>query len=154
MWQEYHAPKTLEEALRLLADCGEQARIVAGGTDLLVELGRRAVDAPRTPAVRALIDVTRIAGLDRIWLDDQDCIHVGPTVTHNQAVASCLLTKRGTPLAQACWSVGSPALRNRDRTDVQIWEVGGAIPENRPVLFDYNVPLYKPPSTCSITPVI
>jgi carbon-monoxide dehydrogenase medium subunit len=110
MWQEYHTPRTLREALRLLAEYGPEARIVAGGTDLLVELGRRAPDAA---PVRALVDVTRIAGQDRVWLDDEGWIHAGPTVTHNQAVASRLLVERGTPLAQACWSVGSPALRNR-----------------------------------------
>ena len=113
MWQEYHMPRTLEEALRLLAEYGAEARIVAGGTDLLVELGRRVADEPGAPPVRALIDVTRVAGLDRVWLDDGGWIHVGPTVTHNQAVASQLLVERGAPLAQACWSVGSPALRNR-----------------------------------------
>ena len=113
MWQEYHMPRTLKEALRLLAEYGAQARIIAGGTDLLVELGRHATDAPGAPSVRALIDVTRIADLDRVWLDEEGWVHVGPTVTHNQAVASQLLVERGTPLAQACWSVGSPALRNR-----------------------------------------
>jgi carbon-monoxide dehydrogenase medium subunit len=110
MWQTYHSPRTLHDALHLLADYGAEARIVAGGTDLLVELGRREAGAPPLPA---LVDVTRIAGLDRVWLDDEGWIHIGPCVTHNQAVASRLLRERGRPLAQACWSVGSPQLRNR-----------------------------------------
>ena len=41
-----------------------------------------------------------------------------------------------------------------DRNDVQNWGTVGAFLENRPVPFYYNVPLYKPPSTCGITPVI
>ena len=107
MWRTYFSPSSLDKALRLLAEHGAEARIVAGGTDLLVEL-RRGVG--RTPV---LIDVTRIGNLDRVWLDDEGMIHVGPMVTHNQAVASTLLVERGFPLALACWQVGTPQLRNR-----------------------------------------
>jgi carbon-monoxide dehydrogenase medium subunit len=111
MWQAYRTPSSLEETVRLLADHGSEARIVAGGTDLLVEL-RRGV---RQAAM--LVDVTRIRnrnhGLDRAWLDEDDQIHLGPTLTHNLAVDSGLLVARGFPLAQACWQVGTPQLRNR-----------------------------------------
>jgi xanthine dehydrogenase iron-sulfur cluster and FAD-binding subunit A len=109
MWQTYYTPTSIDEALRLLAEHGPGARIVAGGTDLLVELERgvRRVDV--------LIDVTRIGGLDQVWVDEQGTgiVHVGPTVTHNQAVASELLAERGFPLAVSCWQVGTPQLRNR-----------------------------------------
>ncbi|MBU0702976.1 MAG: FAD binding domain-containing protein [Chloroflexi bacterium] len=107
MWQTYYTPTSLDEALRLLAEYGTEARIIAGGTDLLVELQRGARQA------RVLIDVTRIGGLDRVYLDDDGLVHVGPTVTHNQAVTSELLRERGFPLALACWQVGTPQLRNR-----------------------------------------
>jgi carbon-monoxide dehydrogenase medium subunit len=110
LWETYYAPGRLEEALRLLHDIverGERARLIAGGTDLLIEL-RRGVRQ-----VSALVDVTRIADLDRVWLDERDWIHVGPAVTHNQAAVSPLLVERGYPLVQACRQVGTPALRNR-----------------------------------------
>jgi xanthine dehydrogenase iron-sulfur cluster and FAD-binding subunit A len=107
MWQTYHTPTSIDETLCLLAEHGPEVRIIAGGTDLLVELRRDA----RQDLV--LIDVTRIGGLDRVRLDDEGLIHVGPTVTHNQAVASKVLVERGFPLAQACWQVGTPQLRNR-----------------------------------------
>nr|HID13766.1 2Fe-2S iron-sulfur cluster binding domain-containing protein [Anaerolineae bacterium] len=90
-----------------LAEHGPEARIIAGGTDLLVELRRSVRQA------RVLIDVTRIGGLDQVRLDDDGLIHVGPTVTHNLAVASDLLAERGFPLALACWRVGTPQVRNR-----------------------------------------
>ncbi len=107
MWQIYYTPTSVDEALRLLAEHGPEARIIAGGTDLLVELRRGVRQA------RVLIDVTRIGGLDRVRLDDDGLIHLGPTVTHNRAVASDLLVERGFPLALACWQVGTPQVRNR-----------------------------------------
>jgi xanthine dehydrogenase iron-sulfur cluster and FAD-binding subunit A len=112
MWETYYTPTSVGEALRLLAEHGPDvdgpaARIVAGGTDLLVELQRG------TRKVRVVIDVTRIGGLDQVRMDDEGLIHVGPTVTHNLAVASSLLRERAFPLALACWRVGTPQLRNR-----------------------------------------
>jgi xanthine dehydrogenase iron-sulfur cluster and FAD-binding subunit A len=109
MWQTYYTPTSIDQALRLLAEHGPEARIIAGGTDLLIELQRgvRHVDV--------LIDVTRIGGLDRLSVDDRgnSIVHIGPTVTHNQAVASKLLAKRGFPLVVSCRQVGTPQLRNR-----------------------------------------
>ncbi|MEE8392519.1 MAG: FAD binding domain-containing protein [Anaerolineae bacterium] len=107
MWQTYYTPTSVDQALRLLAEHGSKARIVAGGTDLLIELQRGVRQA------RVLIDVTRIGKLDRLQLDDKDVIHIGPTVTHNQAVASDLLVERGFPLVLACRQIGTPQLRNR-----------------------------------------
>jgi len=107
MWQTYYTPTSIEETLRLLAEHGPDARIIAGGTDLLVEL-RRSVRQ-----THVLIDITRVGKLDRVRMDDDGLVHIGPTVTHNQAVASDLLIERGFPLALACWRVGTPQLRNR-----------------------------------------
>lgn len=107
MWQTYYTPISIDRALRLLAQHGSEARIIAGGSDLLVELrrGDRRVNAPT--------DVTRIRGLGRIRLDNAGFIHIGPTVTHNRAVTSGLLAGRDFPLTLACWRVGTPQLRNR-----------------------------------------
>ncbi len=107
MWQTYYTPTSIDDTLRLLADHGSEARIVAGGTDLLIELQRGVRQA------RVLIDVTRVGGLDQARLDDAGLIHVGPTMTHNQAIASPVLIERGFPLALACSQVGTPQLRNR-----------------------------------------
>jgi len=106
MWQNYCFPKTLPEALTLLAEHSEDTRIIAGGTDLILELERGVRHVP------TLVDVTRIPGLDDIALDN-GTVRLGPLVTHSQVVVSDLLVDKAFPLARACWQVGSPQIRNR-----------------------------------------
>ena len=107
MWTRYFTVSTLAETLQLLAEYRERARIIAGGTDILLELERG-----QRPGVDVLIDITRLPGLDQINLQG-DAIRLGALVTHNHVVGSDLLVKRALPLAQACWEVGAPQIRNR-----------------------------------------
>lgn len=107
MWEIYHTVSSLDDAVALLAQHKEKARIIAGGTDLLIELerGQRA-------GVSALIDITRVPGLTSITEQDGR-ITLGPLTTHNHIVASDLIVKKALPLAQASWEVGAPQIRNR-----------------------------------------
>jgi carbon-monoxide dehydrogenase medium subunit len=108
MWRDYFSVTSVDEALHILAERGERARLVAGATDLILELERGV-----RKGIDTLVDVTRVPGLDRILMDEDEVIHLGPLVTHNHCVDSKLIVERAFPLAQAAWEVGAPQIRNR-----------------------------------------
>ena len=108
MWRNYHTVSSVDHALNLLREHGENARLIAGGTDILIEMERNL-----RPGVDTLIDVSRVDGLDQIWRDESGTIRLGPLVTHNQCVSSSVVREKSWPLAQACWEVGAPQIRNR-----------------------------------------
>ncbi|MFO7170203.1 MAG: FAD binding domain-containing protein [Chloroflexota bacterium] len=106
MWQTYYQPASLDEALQLLRQHGAGARIVAGGTDVLVELGR----GVRPTAT--LVDITRLPGLKAIRREG-DTIRIGALATHNDVIASADCVRDALPLAQACLEIGAPPIRTR-----------------------------------------
>lgn len=103
----YIAPATVDEALAIRAERGAAARPIAGGTDLVVELDRGAHGG-----VEVLLDLSRIAGLGAIAVDDGS-IRLGATTTHADVVADEVCRTDALALAQACLEIGSPQLRNR-----------------------------------------
>jgi xanthine dehydrogenase iron-sulfur cluster and FAD-binding subunit A len=107
MWRDYYSVTSLSEALDLLAQFGERARVIAGATDLMLELEQK-----QRRGVDILIDITRVPGLDQIAVRG-DTIRLGPLVTHNHVVGHPVVVDRALPLAQAAWSVGAPQIRNR-----------------------------------------
>jgi len=109
MWDEYINVENIDNLLEILDHKGKDARVVAGATDLILELERGI-----RKGVKTLVDITRLGNeYNLITLDEKNNIHIGPLVTHNQCVASKLIRENAYPLARACWEVGSPQIRNR-----------------------------------------
>ncbi len=106
-WKAYHMPQTIDEALALLASYDGQAQIVAGGTDLLLDLQYGEDEPPRA----ALVDVTRIPALGGISEAD-GWLMVGAGVTHTAITRSALLEAKATCLVESCGVVGGPQVRN------------------------------------------
>lgn len=133
MWNTYIQPRTIDETVQLLAQYGADARIINGGTDLLIEIERKI----RNPKI--LIDISRVPHLDTIR-EEGDHIRLGPSVTHNQVVGSELLRQLAYPLVRAAWEVGAPQIRNRgtivgnlvtaspaNDTIVPLWAMGAEV---------------------------
>ncbi|MFN8414225.1 MAG: FAD binding domain-containing protein [Anaerolineales bacterium] len=108
MWKEYINATSIEDVKKILEEKRESARVVAGATDLTLELERGV-----RKGIDTLVDVTRIPNLNQITIDEDDVIHLGALVTHNQCAASKLIRQRAYPLARAAWEVGAPQIRNR-----------------------------------------
>jgi CO/xanthine dehydrogenase FAD-binding subunit len=102
---DYKGPKTLKEACGLLWDSGGKAKLIAGGTDLVI--GLRNGDLK----LQCLIDITNIAELRRI--EERDgMISIGAAVTHSEIASSALVKKYGKLLSDAASEIGSPQIRN------------------------------------------
>ena len=100
--KEYFKPTTTAEAVKLLAQYGEKARLIAGGTDLLVE---------KDYEIEVLIDITGL-GLDYIKSDGQG-VKIGAASTFaNIEVAPSLGKSPYNILAQAAHQLGTPQIRN------------------------------------------
>jgi xanthine dehydrogenase iron-sulfur cluster and FAD-binding subunit A len=106
MWQTYVQPTSLPEALDVLREYGTRARIVAGATDLLVELQRGV--KPTT----MLIDISKLNELKYVR-DEDDWIALGALTTHNDVLLSEACQQYALPLVQACGEVGAPPIRTR-----------------------------------------
>lgn len=106
MWQTYLQPMCMDEALVLLNEYKERARIIAGGTDVLIELQR----GVKPTAV--LIDVSKLRELKYIRVED-GWINLGALTTHNDVLLSADCRQYAQPLMQACLEVGAPPIRTR-----------------------------------------
>src|SRR5437899_5935363 len=103
---EYHAPKTMDEALSLLDGLGEDAKILAGGQSLIPLLKLRFA----SPA--HLVDINGIKELDFIEEGD-GTLRIGPLFRHKAAERSSLLASRYHVMADAAPQIADPIIRNR-----------------------------------------
>jgi CO/xanthine dehydrogenase FAD-binding subunit len=105
VWSDYLFADSVQDALQLLSEHGGDARLIAGGTDLVIQCQRN-----KCPA-RVLVDVTRIAGLDGIEEEDGWLV-LGAAVAHTRAASSPVVRLEAGLLAQACSVIGGPQVRN------------------------------------------
>ncbi len=104
-WKAYYKPKTVAEALTLLDRAEGKARLIAGGTDLVLQLRWG------EPTADSLVDITEIDELRDIRELD-GWVHIGAATTHNEVAKSALVRKEAGALAEGCARVGSPQIRN------------------------------------------
>ena len=101
----YESPETLDKAIALLANNGPDARILAGGTDLLVDL-KHTFDVPKL-----VVDLRRISEFKGISLTDAG-LRIGAMVTHSEIMGSELIKEHMPAAIDAAWSIGAIQTRN------------------------------------------
>jgi len=106
LWENYHLAQDVNDALSVLAASTGSARIISGGTDLLLDLQQG-----RHPPLHTLVDVTAIPEMTGIQIR-QDYVFVGAAVPLNQIVSSPILKEQALALVEACSLIGGPQVRN------------------------------------------
>jgi aerobic carbon-monoxide dehydrogenase medium subunit len=102
---DYHAPASVDDALRLLGTLGDDAKLLAGGHSLIPILKLRFAQPAH------LIDIRRIPGLAGIR-EDGDAVVIGATTTHRAVEHSDLLKRLVPILPEAAAHIGDPLVRN------------------------------------------
>ena len=116
---DYVAPTTVDEVLAVLAERGDDAKVLAGGQSLIPMMKLRFV----FPDV--LVDVNRVPGLD--YIDDADGqLRVGALVRHNDVVASDVVGRVNHTMAAAAPWISDPIVRN-------VGTVGGSVAHADPL---------------------
>lgn len=136
MIQEYLFPQDVPEALKMLQDNKGSARIIAGGTDLVLDLEEKRCSAQR------LVDITRIEALSRIEEKDGNLL-IGANVTCTQIAQSALLAQKAPALVAGAQKLGSRQIRN-------IATIGGNVVKAQPAA-DTAVPLVALGALAAIT---
>lgn len=103
---DYHAPRTVGEAIALLSSLGDDAKLLAGGHSLLPMMKLRFAQPG------ALIDINRIPELRGIS-ESAGVIRIGAMTTENELIASPLLQKHLPLLPEAALLIADPQVRNR-----------------------------------------
>jgi carbon-monoxide dehydrogenase medium subunit len=101
---EYHAPRTLPEALRLLGDLGDDAKLLAGGHSLLPMMKLRFAEPSH------LIDLGKIPELRGITQVGNE-IHIGAMTTEHEIVNSALLAEKVPLLVEGARLIADPQVR-------------------------------------------
>jgi len=104
---KYFTPESIEEAVSLLSQYGEKSKIIAGGTDLLVQMRNKVV------LPDFLISISGICDLEYIKYDEINGLRVGALTTIGSIESSSLIQSKFSILAQAASKLGTPAIRNR-----------------------------------------
>jgi len=104
---EYIVPQSIQETIELLEVYGADAQLLAGGTDVLVELRK-----PSSKTPKVIIDISRLSELKGIE-ESGDEVILKPLTTHSEIFQSKIIQRSAPFLRQAVSTIGSPQIRNR-----------------------------------------
>ncbi len=104
---DYHTPATVDEACGILASLGSDAKVLAGGTDVLSKMKNELI------APKVLVSLSKIENLDGIAYVPGRGVVIGAKATHNDLVNSELLQKKYPSISDAAHTMANNQIRNR-----------------------------------------
>ena len=105
----YLRPTTMAEVCKMKAEHLTKAKLIAGGTDLMIQIRDKSKILQNMEYV---IDLSHIKGLDTISIDGE-FVKIGAMVTHSMLATSEIIKSQAPFLSEAALTVGSPQIRNR-----------------------------------------
>ena len=124
---KYHRAASLDDVVKVLKEYGGKARIVAGGTDIMVQIHEK---DKRWKDLQCLLDITYLDKELRYISEDEEYVYIGPLSTHTDLEQSEIIAKHIPFLGWASATVGSPQIRNRGTLGGSI---GNAFPASDPL---------------------
>jgi carbon-monoxide dehydrogenase medium subunit len=106
IYRDYIQPQTIKQAIEILANDSDSTAVVAGGTDLLLDMQQG-----RHPDVDLMVDVSAVDEMTGIELVGNS-IYVGAATTHKQIITSPLLQQHAQCMVEGCGLIGGPQVRN------------------------------------------
>src|SRR5437764_8542691 len=103
---EYRVPRTIAEAVKIVADIGSEAQFVAGGTDLYPNMKRRQ-QMPKT-----VISVMRLPELNQISGEGPSGVVIGASMTLTDVIENSIIKRDYPVIASAARTISTPILRN------------------------------------------
>jgi CO/xanthine dehydrogenase FAD-binding subunit len=101
----FYNPKSLDEAVEFLNKEKSKAKLIAGGTDLVLELNEKKIEP------KSIINLKNLEELKYIK-EDEDTIRIGAGTSFTKITESELINNNAKALAQACSKIGSTQVRN------------------------------------------
>lgn len=131
---EYFEPRTIQESLRLLDQYGGDAKVIAGGSDLLVQMKHETVNP------KYLINISKIPDLN--YIKDNESLHIRAATTLHDVLRFCARDRRYAALFEAIKSLGTVQIRNVGTIGGNICNASPAADSAPPLLvFDAQVKL-------------
>jgi carbon-monoxide dehydrogenase medium subunit len=106
LWQEFLIPGSISEAVQALTSAPSSVCLIAGGTDLMLD-----IQQGRHSAIHTMVDVTSIPELNQLEIRGGD-LYIGASVVLSQIAISPLVVEHARALSEACSLIGGPQVRN------------------------------------------
>lgn len=106
---DYFRANHIEEVCSFLQQHGDKSRILAGGTDLMVQIHEK---DPKWAQLEWVVDISALQKELRYVREEETEVHIGALSTHTDLETSPVIQEYFPLLSAACASVGSPQIRN------------------------------------------